>query len=149
MTEAMGSKKDFARATCLFLAEELRYHKVCLRRAAEIAEKMLDNMNLMDKEEDFLRLVKELSKDFEELEGLEKQVYRHMQDVDRSRMEFCVQQFVIHNVSRDPKLSLNILQDATAEDANFELLTLKYPEFKKFVLEKSQGLAPKVQASNI
>ncbi|HYC79427.1 MAG TPA: hypothetical protein VEC17_00180, partial [Candidatus Binatia bacterium] len=61
------TRDHYGRMVCFFLAEGLRSRKISISRAAEIAEKVLNHVNLLDTETAFLNLVKELAKDFEEL----------------------------------------------------------------------------------
>ena len=65
--DSQNAKEEYAKQVCLFLAELLRTHKIALPRAAEIAEKVTQNINLIDSEAQFLTLIKQLAQDFQEL----------------------------------------------------------------------------------
>ncbi len=50
MSDSAKQKEEYAQAVCYFLAELLRNHRVSLPRAAEISEKVVGNINLIDTE---------------------------------------------------------------------------------------------------
>lgn len=126
-------KNQFAYMVCLFLAEGMRTRKISLKRAGEIAEKVLANINLIDTEEDFLKLIKELSKDFEELLMLENKVLKQ-RSLDMKRdMEVKVREFSIQVLPTNPKLALLILEKAAENDASLESLAQTFPEFAEYL----------------
>lgn len=118
---------------CQFLAEGMRSRKLTLKRASEITEKVLANYNLIDSEADFLSLIKELSKDFEELSKLEKDVLKQRHMDQRRHMENLVKDYVISNLHLHPQVSLTIMEEASKESSNLEALKQKFPEFNLFV----------------
>jgi hypothetical protein len=145
MADRIKQKDEFAKCICFFLAEQLRTKKITLKRAAEIAEKMLANINLLDTERDFLRLTKELSKDFEELVHLEEQANFRVIEDDRQTNEGLVREFVICTLAEDLKTATAILQDAvSAQGENIETLKAKYPTFKKFIEHNQYDANPKI-----
>ena len=81
------SKNDFAKAVSLFLAEMLRTRSITLRRAADIAEQVINNINLIEGEADFLRLIKDLSRDFEELHQLSGRIQMNGRSRQRQDLE--------------------------------------------------------------
>lgn len=131
-----NNKEEYAKAVCYFLAELLRTHRVSLSRAAEIAQKVLANINLVDTEQQFLKLVKELSQDFEELLSLGRRVDMHMQIGEREQFESHVREFVIINLSVDTSSAMAVLKEAVAEGVGVEVLCGKYPTFKQFMEAK-------------
>lgn len=123
-------KNQYGHMLCLFLAEGIRTRKIALRRSAEIAEHVLRHINLLETEADFLMLVKELSKDFEELVPLEGKMLI-CQDLGVKRdLELLVKDYVVSILPTDSITALNILQDASTGKFTLELLQSKYPEFK-------------------
>lgn len=129
----MDKKEEYAKAVCLFLAEQLRIHRLTLARAAEIARKIVAHMNLIDTEYDFLNLVKELSKDFDELVVLEQRVYIGVVQDERKHMETLVKEFVIETLSNDSDLALAIMHDATQDKVKLSDLKQKFPQFNTFL----------------
>ncbi|MBI3952503.1 MAG: hypothetical protein HY336_00940 [Candidatus Doudnabacteria bacterium] len=129
-------KEEYAKLVCFFLAEQLRVHKISLRRACEIGQKVLDNINLVESEEDFLRLVSELSKDFEELLGLEKRTFFYVEETKRSSMEQAVRDFVILNLVNDMPQAVGLLSEAVKESADTSRLCQLFPKFSQFLKEK-------------
>lgn len=130
---ATEHREEFAKSVCLFLAEQIRIRKITLKRAAEIAQKVVAHMNLLDTEHDFLQLIKELTKDFDELVKLEEHVFLHAKMSERNDMEHHVKDFVVSILSRDSKLALQILTDATADGADYQKLLEKFPEFNDYM----------------
>lgn len=127
-----ATKEEFAKMVCLFLAEELRSKRIGLERAAEISQKVLDNINLVTSEAEFLSLAKELATDFEELVKLEDRMLRGRRIDERRRLEKEVAEFVAKNLGQNPSDSIKLMQTASAEEVTIQDLILKFPEFKKF-----------------
>jgi len=133
MREATEQKNEYAKAISLFLAELLRTRKITLHRAADIAQKVVENINLIDTEEHFLKLVKELSSDFDELQHLVERYHMHLKVTDRKDLEHKARMFAIQIMSSDMNLALQVLQEATKENAQLEDLYIKIPQLKHFV----------------
>lgn len=133
MTNPTSSKEEYAKITCLFLAEQLRVRKITLKRVGEIAEKVATHINLINTERDFAALIKELSKDFEELLSLGERLQFRMQVDERRSSEQLIKQFAIQILASDPHLALNIMQEAAKEPLNLNLLANKFPDFKEFI----------------
>ncbi|HEV8601163.1 MAG TPA: hypothetical protein VGQ87_01030 [Patescibacteria group bacterium] len=131
--EQYAKKEQYAKTVCLFLAEQLRVKKIGLKRAADIAQKVVFNINLMDTEADFLRFVKELSKDFDELFRLEDRVFFNMIADERKQMENMVRNFAIQILSEDPKMALDIMLEAIKEESKVETLAAKFPKFNDYI----------------
>jgi hypothetical protein len=131
-----SNKEQYAKAVCMFLAEQLRTHKITLKRAAEIAKKVVENINLINSEGDFLNLIKELNKEFEELFKLEEKVFFNMQITDRKQMEAYVREFVIMTVSSDLNLAYSILSEAIKDEAKLTDLSQQFPPFSQFIQTK-------------
>lgn len=127
MQQSANKKNEYAKAVCYFLAEQLRVHKVSLNRAADIASKFLQNLNLINTEHDFLKLIKELSKDFEELVRLEQLVYFHLKEKERLKLERVVSECVINNLAVDPGLALSLLEQAIKPGVTIEKLIIQFP----------------------
>lgn len=130
------NKEEYTKAVCYFLAEQLRVHKISLRRAADIGQKVLNNLGLIETERDFLLLVKELSKDFEELAKLEQRIFFYVEETDRKQMEKAVRDFVIAKIAQDVKSSLLILVEAVKDKTTTQSLEEKFPEFKQFTSKR-------------
>ena len=126
-------QEQYSKSVALFLAELLRTRKITLQRAADIASKVVQNLNLLDTEQDFLRLIKEMSGDFEELMYLQELVQIDVRVNERKEMENHVRHFAVKIMVTDIKLASQVLQDATAENIKFEDLRTKYPELDAFV----------------
>jgi hypothetical protein len=128
-----NSKNDFARHISLFLAELLRTRKIDLERAAEIAQKVVENINLIDNENHFLQFVKELTLDFDELFPFEERVHMHLHVGERRDLERRVRSYAVHIMSTDLNQSLAILQEAIKDEINLDQLYSKFPQFKIYV----------------
>lgn len=130
------NKEEYAKAVCLFLSEQLRTHKISLQRAADIASKIVSNLNLIDTEHDFLQLIKELSKEFEILIRLEEKVFFYAQINERKRMEQLVREFVIGYFASDSKMVLELLLEAIRSETTIAVLEQKFPVFSRFVKQQ-------------
>lgn len=130
-------KEEFAKLTCLFLAEQMRIKTISLERASEIAQKVVANLNLLDTEQDFLKFIKELTSDFEELVHLEQRVFMHAEVNERRQMENQVKDFVISVLTHDANLALNIMEAAIKDGTKLEHLSQSFPEFKNYMEKTS------------
>jgi predicted transcriptional regulator len=128
-------KQNFGKAICLFLAEGMRSREIGLARAADIAEKVVSNINLIDTEEDFYNLIKELSKDFEELKKLNKKLVKAVKNAEQEKMEKSVKEYVSRILSHDSKLALTLMQEACKPGANLQNLREQFPSFDFFIKE--------------
>lgn len=133
----LQTKDDYARVVCLFLAEGLRSRKVSLVRSAEIAQKVVENINLVDTEHDFLRLIKELAIDFQELLKLEDRIFLYVKNDERARMEKAVKDFAAAIMASDSKTALAIMQQALDEKTSIEMLKKNFPTFNEFLNAKN------------
>jgi hypothetical protein len=133
MTNPQPSKEEYAKIVCLFLAELLRTRKITLMRAAEVCQKVTDNINLVDSEVHFLSLVKQLSADFEELTHLQTLANLHVQMSQRTDLEEKVRAFVISTLVQDPHQALEILQEAVKADIHLNDLVQRFPQFQQFI----------------
>ncbi len=137
MNAPLPAKEQYAKSVCFFLAEQLRTRKVELKRCAEIAQKVVENINLLETEQDFLRLIKEMTSDFEELISLDRRVTFHIQVTDREKLEGDVREFAIHLIGHDPILVTTILSEAMKQGSSLPDLYSKFPQFQEFNLSHS------------
>jgi uncharacterized protein (DUF1778 family) len=131
--ESVQKKQEYARAVCVFLADGLRSKRIPLQHAAEIAEKVVENINLIDSEEDFLKFIKNLSKDFEEMIRLEDRIYLNMKIGKREVLEAKVRSFVVTILQSDLRQSVEILDEAVKGQTDIDALGLKFPKFKQYL----------------
>lgn len=132
----MNQKEEYAKEVCLFLAELLRTRKITLQRAAEIAEKVVQNINLIDSEAQFLTLIKDLTAEFTELFYLGERIHMHLGMSQRLLMESQVREFVINFLTRDIALAFNVLQEAVKDSVQTNDLCVKFPPFRQFIETK-------------
>jgi len=139
LQDAAAKKDQYAKAVCLFLAEMLRTRKITLKRSSEISQKFLHNINLLDTEEQFLRLIKDMTPEFEELITLEQRVFLHMQIGERENLEAAVVEFVVHTLPVDLATATGVLQEAVNENCQLKDLMSKFPSFGEFMEQKNVG----------
>ncbi len=125
----LAPKEQYAKMVCLFLAEGLRTRRIAIKRAHEIAEKVLVHINLLDAESDFLALIRELAHDFEELETLEGKLLKQQALSKRRELELKVTEYATTILSSDPQQAFAILEDAASDQATLDSLRGKYPDF--------------------
>jgi hypothetical protein len=128
-----NKKNEYAKSVALFLAELLRSRKVTLKRAAEIAAKVVANINLVDTEEHFLRLIKELTLDFEELHHLQELISIEIKINKRKQMEKIVIEFAASIMVTDIRLASEVLRHASNDNVDYEQLRSKFPQFNEFM----------------
>ena len=131
--DSQNNKNEYARHISLFLAELLRTRKIGLERAAEIAQKVVENINLIDSEHNFLQFVKELTLDFDELFPFEERVHLRVHTGQRRDLERKVRGYAVHIMSQDMNEALAILQEAIKDEIQLPDLCVKFPQFKQFV----------------
>ncbi|HEX9503167.1 MAG TPA: hypothetical protein VF974_02490 [Patescibacteria group bacterium] len=131
--DSANSKNEYARHVSLFLAELLRSRKISLERAAEIAQKVVENINLIDSEHNFLQFVKELTLDFDELFPFEERVHMHVHVGERRDLERKVRGYAVHIMPSDLNQALAILQEALKDEVQLPDLYVKFPQFKQFI----------------
>lgn len=132
--DSSTQKDKYAKAVCYFLAELLRTRKITLTRSAEIAQKVVDHINLIDSEADFLRLIKEMTSDFEELFQLTERIQTTIKVDTRKDLEAGVREFVIRMLPQDTKLALEVLLAAIQENTKVDDLCARFPQFKDFLI---------------
>lgn len=132
MNPTVSQKEEYAKAVCYFLAELLRNHRVSLPRAAEISEKVVGNINLIDTEHQFLEFIHVLSKDFEELIQFTERIDMHMKSNEREQLEIQVREFVISYIGSDLATAFAVLNEAVRENCRHEDLCQKFPQFHQF-----------------
>ncbi len=128
-----SQKEEYAKAVCYFLAEQLSIRNIELPRAAEIAQKVTENIRLIETEQDFSRFIKELSGDFEELYMLGDRIEMHIHVSVRKDLEEKVREFVVNILPQDTNLALQILNEAIKDDITVQDLCLKFPQFNHFI----------------
>jgi len=129
-------KEQYAQAVSFFLAELLRTRKISLNRAAEIAQKVTENINLIDSEERFLSFIKEISSDFEELFQLQERISFTIKYDARRDFEQKVREFAISTLATDATLACQVLQEAVNENCEINQLCVKFPQFSEFIKPK-------------
>ena len=70
-------KENMSKAVCLFLAEMLRTRKVKLDRCADIAAEIVNRLESIGSEKQFLDAVKELEFEFQELKTLKNDLLHY------------------------------------------------------------------------
>jgi hypothetical protein len=133
MDQTTNRKEEYAKAVCYFLAELLRNHRVALPRAAEISEKVVANINLIDTELQFLEFIRELSRDFDELVSFSARIDMHMKVGEREKLDTQVREFVIFSLDKDLELAYGVLNEAVQPGACHEVICGKFPIFKQFI----------------
>jgi len=127
----MSHNDKYARTLVMFLAEGLRTRTFTANRAAEIAEKVLANINLVDTEEHFLLLVKELSHDFEELGPFGDSLEKDLATSSTRGLEESIRQYAVQALHSDPKEAMEILKAAAEPGLSKASIYEAFPKFKQ------------------
>jgi hypothetical protein len=126
---ALSNKEEYVKMVCHFLAEGLRTRRIGIRRAEEIAEKVLAHVNVIDSESDFLHLVKELAHDFDEMISFENKLLLGRVTKERRELENKAQEYAIRMLPVDPVKAMGALKDACKDGTTMDAMRLKYPDF--------------------
>jgi hypothetical protein len=129
---SLTPQEHYGRMVCLFLAEGLRTRHISVKRAADIAEKVLAHFNLLDSETAFMSFVKELSLEFQELGKLQSKIVKDSHHANRRGWEKAVQEYATGILHSDSRHALDILESASHPDAKLEDILKKFPRFKQF-----------------
>jgi len=133
------NKEIYAKSLCMFLAELLQTRKINLSRSADIAQKVLDNLNLVDNEYHFLSLIKSLSDDFEELQPMQYKISFEIEKNERRNLEDIVRAYAVSLLPQDAELAKKVLSEASVENATLEDLEKKFPDITKFSKDYEKG----------
>ena len=126
-------KEKLAKAVCLFLAEMLRTREVTLRRGAEIAAQVVDQLGEIKSEIHFLEIVREMEYEFQELKQLEKDLVFYHEVDKREKMEKLVRQYAVNYLPDNPEAAVDIMEEALKPDITLEDLAKKFVDFAKFI----------------
>lgn len=137
--EASDPKELYAKSLCYFLAEMLRTRKIELKRAADIGQKFAQNVNLIDTEKDYLRFIKDMSSDFEELFFLGQRIEITVTTNPQRELETRVREFVASILPLDTNLALLVLEKSIKDDASVEALRKKFPKFDQFISQNYES----------
>jgi hypothetical protein len=100
-----------------------------------MALKIVQNINLIDNEKDFLGFLEEMGKTSESFLRLYKRVKHFSERGAKAQNEVLVHQFAVETMTYNGELAKKILKDSIDEGLNFEALCVKYPQFRQFVLK--------------
>ncbi|MBI4050036.1 MAG: hypothetical protein HY398_01145 [Candidatus Doudnabacteria bacterium] len=129
-------QEEMAKAVCLFLAEMLRTRRATLKRCAEIAASVVDKLDMIRTEVEFLSAVRQMESDFQELTHLESDLTFRYQVAERQKMEELVREFAIANLPGDPERAVVIMEESLKAGSTLEGLQKKFPDFNEFVAKK-------------
>ena len=121
-----------SKAVCLFLAEMLRTRKVKLDRCADIAAEIVNRLESIGSEKQFLDAVKELEFEFQELKTLKNDLLQVTSMSSRQQMEQIVREYAIQILPHDPKQSILLLEEALKSESTLISLSKRFPAFAKF-----------------
>lgn len=130
----------------LFLAEAIRTKRTSLARAAEISGEVISKLKNLKSEEDALRALTELEKDFEEVSTLKQALHFGEETSDIKIYEAEIKDYASKMIAKDMGASNTFLQDAAEASMTIQKLCIKYPDFCRFLIasapsEKAASLA--------
>ncbi|OGE91132.1 MAG: hypothetical protein A3G07_00665 [Candidatus Doudnabacteria bacterium RIFCSPLOWO2_12_FULL_47_12] len=125
-------KENMSKAVCLFLAEMLRTRKVKLDRCADIAAEIVNRLESIGSEKQFLDAVKELEFEFQELKTLKNDLLQVTSMSSRQQMEQIVREYAIQILPHDPKQSILLLEEALKSESTLISLSKRFSDFAKF-----------------
>lgn len=125
---------DFKKLVALFLSEIIRSRKTSLRRAAEIAGRVVKSLPILSDEKLILNFLTEVEKDFEEVGSLKQVLHFGYKEYDIRVFEHEIKQYAAQVFEQNMITSVNFLNDASSPNINIQELCLKYPDFCSFLL---------------
>jgi len=125
-------KENMSKAVCLFFAEMLRTRKVKLDRCADIAAEIVNRLESIGSEKQFLDAVKELEFEFQELKTLKNDLLQVTSMSSRQQMEQIVREYAIQILPHDPKQSILLLEEALKSESTLISLSKRFSDFAKF-----------------
>jgi len=128
---------EFAELIALFLAEVIRSRRTSLRRAAEISRHVVLEIKGINGEEDALRMLTNIEKDFEEVATLKQALHFGYGKSSIKVFEGEIKEYASRVFVTDMVMSSEFLQDAAKSGMTIQELCLKYPEFCNFVYTAS------------
>jgi len=132
------NKQRFIKTVNVFLADLHHLGKITWDRAEKIAQNFFRHINLLDEEEDFLKLIEELSKDFEELHELTVRIKRSIHADKRRQMENNAREFAIFMMTNNARAASDFLKEVLQEGVSEDYLSEKFPEYGHFLQKRSK-----------
>jgi len=126
-------KQQYALKVCRFLSDSLHHGTITVARAGEVAEKIVHNISLVNHEYDFLNLLKELAKDFQELTALTEEVTINIKKLERQKLELMVKNFVVQHLHHDLEEAREIMEAVMDETVKLPELKKKFQSFRDYV----------------
>ncbi len=120
---------NLSQIVAFFLAEILRSRRTSLKRAAEIAHKVISVLPQVDSETGILSMLTDVEKEFEEIAVLKQALHFGYEESDVRVYEKEIKDYASKIFVKDMVLSARFLQDAATPEMTIQKLCLKYPEF--------------------
>ncbi len=121
----------------LFLAETIRSRRTSLSRAAEISQRVLDNLPLLKSEDQTLSILTDIEKDFQEVSALKQALHFGYQTSDIKVYEPEIKDYAARIFTTDMHKSAAFLKDASEPGATIQRLCVLYPDFCQFLSKHS------------
>lgn len=134
MTEVL-TQNNYVKLIAFFLSEIVRSRRTSIRRAAEISQSVINNMDVFTSEELVLTWVTRLEKDFEEIGDYKKALHFNFDSSSISVYEDEVKQFAAWLFENDMARSAQFLKDASDRQVNIQQLCIKHPDFCDYLLQ--------------
>lgn len=128
----------FNNMVALFLAEAVRSRRTSLARAAEISQRVLEQLPSIDSESKILSMLTDIEKDFGEITTLKQALHFGYKTSDMKVFEPEIREYASRVFSEDMESSARFLQDASSRGMTIEALCLKYPDFCEYLGRNSE-----------
>jgi hypothetical protein len=129
-------QNNFNEIIALFLAEVIRSRKTTIRRAAEIARRVVRELPKLQTEPVMLEYLTAIELDFEEVIILKEALRFGFEDTDVRAYEREVKDYAARLFQQDMVASTAFLQDAANSHITIQELCIKYPEFCRFLHQR-------------
>ncbi len=109
-----------------------------MSRAAEISSRVVSRLDSLNSENQALKMLTEIEKDFGEVYALKQALHFGYQPSEIKVYEAEIKEFASKALAKDIQLSNAFLQDATTQGTTIQKLCVKYPQFCNFLLVSSE-----------
>lgn len=122
----------------LFLAEVIRSRHTTIHRAAEVARAVVHGFEQIHTEEDALRYVTDIEREFEEVGRLRQALHFGNKPFEVSVYEQEIREYAARLFEQDMVTSSEFLQVAAKKHMTIQELCVKYPDFCEYLYRNKE-----------
>lgn len=124
---------DVKKLVAIFLSEIIRSRRTSIKRAAEIASRVVSSVNKLNSEKEVLDFLTDIEKDFSEVTSLRQVLHFGRTEIDLKVYEGEIKEYAAEVLRADMVSSAKFLKDASDPKNDIRQLCLRYPDFCNFL----------------